>query len=337
MSKVAALPRPGQRPDETALAGPAAVRADRRGGAEREAGAAKKKVLIDADPGTDDALALIAALNSPEMDVLGVTTVGGNASLADTTRNALRLLDHLGSDLPVSRGSARPLRGRFEYAYHFHGAAGLGVRLPGPRTAATAVGAVERIVGAASEYRGALTLIALGPLTNVARAMRSNPRLAGWIAEVVVMGGAVEVPGNVTPHAEFNVYNDPEAAHEVLTSGTPVRLIGLDVTMKLRLDRAGKPWAAGGSVSAKLANRVLAGWFETHPGDSLYHLHDPLAVAAVVEPDLLGYGSARMAVETEDTGRRGKTSAVYGDGPARVAVEVDAGRAGEWVRARLSA
>ena len=218
MSKVAALPRPGQRPDETALAGPAAVRAGRRGGAGREAGAAKKKVLIDADPGTDDALALIAALNSPELDVLGVTTVGGNASLADTTRNALRLLDHLGSDLPVSRGSARPLKGRFEYAYHFHGAAGLGVRLPSPRTAPTAERAVERIVGAASEYRGALTLIALGPLTNVARAMRSNPRLAGWVAEVVVMGGAVEVPGNVTPHAEFNVYNDPEAAHEVLTS-----------------------------------------------------------------------------------------------------------------------
>ena len=293
-----------------------------------------KKVIIDMDPGTDDALALVAALNSPELDILGVTTVGGNASLADTTRNALRLLEHLGSDVPVSRGSARPLKGRFEYAYHFHGAAGLGVRLPRPRMAPMAERAVERIVRVASEYRGGLTLIALGPLTNVARAMRSEPRLAAWLSEVVIMGGAVEVPGNVTPHAEFNVYDDAEASHEVLASGVPARLIGLDVTMELHLDREGDPWASGASVSAKLANRVLANWFGTHEG--LYHLHDPLAVAAVVEPDLLRYRSARVEVETRGPQRRGKTSAVYGDGPVGVAVEVDVPRAGEWVRRRLS-
>ena len=293
-----------------------------------------KKVLIDMDPGTDDALALIAALSSPELDVLGVTTVGGNASLADTTRNALRLLEHLGSDVPVSRGSARPLKGRFEYAYHFHGAAGLGVRLPRPRTTPTTERAVERIVRAASEHRGALTVIALGPLTNVARALRSEPSLAEWLAEVVIMGGAVEVPGNVTPHAEFNVYDDPEAAHEVLTSSVPTRLIGLDVTMEMHLDRSGEPWGDSGSVSAKLANRVLANWFSTHTG--LYHLHDPLAVAAVVEPDLLRYRSACVEVETQDPERRGKTSAVYGEGPVRVAVEVDAVRAGELLRERLS-
>ena len=274
-----------------------------------------KKVLIDMDPGTDDALALIAALNSPELDVLGVTTVGGNASLADTTRNALRLLEHLGSDVPVSRGSARPLKGRFEYAYHFHGAAGLGVRLPRPRTTPTAERAVERIVRAASEHRGALTVIALGPLTNVARALRSEPSLAGWLAEVVIMGGAVEVPGNVTPHAEFNIYDDPEAAHEVLTSGVPARLIGLDVTTEMHLDRSGEPWADGGSVSAKLANRVLANWFSTHTG--LYHLHDPLAVAAVVEPDLLRYRSACVEVETQDPERRGKTSGGLRGGPGQ--------------------
>ena len=293
-----------------------------------------KKVLIDMDPGTDDALALIAALNSPELDILGVTTVGGNASLADTTRNALRLLEHLGSDLPVSRGSARPLKGRFEYAYHFHGAAGLGVRLPRPRTAPTTERAVERIVRAGSEHRGTLTVIALGPLTNVARALRSEPSLAGWLAEVVIMGGAVEVPGNVTPHAEFNVYDDPEAAHEVLASGAPVRLIGLDVTIEMHLDRSGEPWADSGSVSAKLANRVLANWFSTHTG--LYHLHDPLAVAAVVEPDLLRYRSACVEVETQDPERRGKTSAVYGEGPVRVAVEVYAVRAWELLRERLA-
>ena len=294
-----------------------------------------KKVIIDMDPGTDDALALIAALNSPELEILGVTTVGGNASLADTTRNTLRLLEHIGSDLPVSRGSARPLKGRYEYAYHFHGAAGLGVRLPRPRTAPAAERAVERIVRAASEHRGGLALIALGPLTNVARAMRSEPRLAGWLAEVVIMGGAVEVPGNVTSHAEFNIYSDPEAAHEVLTSGTPARLIGLDVTMELHLDRIDKPWADGSGVSARLANRVLTNWFRTHPG--LYHLHDPLAVAAAVEPDLLRYRSACAVVEAQDPERRGKTSAEYGDGPVMVAVEVDAARAGEWVRERLSA
>ena len=150
------------------------------------------------------------------------------------------------------------------------------------------------------------------------------------------MGGAVEVPGNVTPHAEFNVYDDPEAAHEVLASGVPSRLIGLDVTMELHLARSGEPWAAGASVSAKLANRVLANWFRTHPDSSLYHLHDPLAVAAVVEPNLLRYRIARAEVETQHPERRGKTSAVYGDGPVRVAVEVDAVRAAELLRGRLS-
>ncbi len=296
-----------------------------------------KRVFIDTDPGTDDALALIVALNSPELDVEGVTTVGGNATLADTTRNALRLLDHLGSDAPVSRGAARPLRGRFEYAYHVHGAAGLGVRLPRPRAKPTTERAAERILRAASERRGDLTLIALGPLTNVARAMRREPRLAEWVEEVVIMGGAVEAPGNVTPHAEFNVYNDPEAAQEVLTSGAQARLIGLDVTMKLHLSRNGAPWAAGGSVSAGLANRVLGSWFRTHPSSCRYHLHDVLAVAAVVEPGLLQYKRARAGVETRDPERRGKTSAVYSGGPVRVAVDVDAGRARELVRERLSA
>ena len=116
--------------------------------------------------------------------------------------------------------------------------------------------------------------------------------------------------------------------------GVPARLIGLDVTMEMHLDRSGEPWADGGSVSAKLANRVLANWFSTHRG--MYHLHDPLAVAAVVEPDLLRYRSACVEVETQDPERRGKTSGIYGDGPVRVAVEVDSVRAGELLRERLS-
>ena len=294
-----------------------------------------KKVLIDMDPGTDDALALIAALNSPELDVLGVTTVGGNASLADTTRNALRLLEHLGSDVPVSRGSARPLKGRFEYAYHFHGAAGLGVRLPRPRTTPTAERAVERIVRAASEHRGALTVIALGPLTNVARALRSEPTLAEWLAELVIMGGAVEVPGNVTPHAEFNIYDDPEAAHEVLTSSvpSPADRPGRDHGDAPRPERR----ALGGRRKrVGQARQQGARKLVQHASRGMYHLHDPLAVAAVVEPDLLRYRGACVEVETQDPERRGKTSAVYGEGPVRVAVEVDAVRAGELLRERLS-
>ena len=286
------------------------------------------KVLIDTDPGTDDALAMMMALNSPDLDVLGFTTVGGNARLADTTRNALRLLEYLGrTDVPVFRGSARPLRGKFQYAYDVHGAAGLGVRLRSPVTAPHAKRAPQVIMEMASVHRGELTVIALGPLTNIARALVLEPRLAAWIKQIVVMGGAAGVPGNVTPHAEFNIYNDPVAADAVLSSGIPVTLVGLDVTSQTYLTAAARPWVRGDSPAARLSRRILAGSLGPTTGLGRFHLHDPLAVVAAVRPCLFTYQQAAVAVETADPGRTGRTVASYGCGPVAVAVGVDVARA----------
>lgn len=280
-----------------------------------------KIVVIDADAGTDDALALMMAFNSPELDVLGVTTVGGNATLAHTTRNALRLLEYLRRRVPVYRGSARPLRGAFRYAYDFHGPAGLGVRLPEPSWVADPVSAPEALVALGSANRGELVIVALGPLTNVAKALVEEPRLAEWTKELVVMGGAVGVPGNVTPFAEFNVYNDPEAANVVLSSGIPTTLVGLDVCTRTVVTSEEDPWFPGRSGTARLANRVLGNWFSAHPGRR-YDLCDPLAMVAAVDPDVLGYRDADVTVVT-DGPERGRTVARYGGGPVKVATEVD--------------
>ena len=281
-------------------------------------------VIIDTDPGTDDAIALTMALNGPDLDVVGVTTVGGNATLAHTTRNALRVLEHVGrADVPVHRGAARPLRGKYHYGYYFHGAAGLGVRLPAPRTAPHSVRAPEYIVRAASRLRGELTVIALGPLTNIARALAIEPRLAERINELVVMGGAIEVPGNVTPHAEFNIYNDPVAANIVFSSGMPITLVGLDVCTQTYLTRGGIPWVRSDTKAARLTNRIFDSWFATHPESDRYDLCDPLAVVAALRPDLLTYKKAKVAVETGDTERFGRTTAAYGEGPVKVALGVD--------------
>ncbi len=291
-----------------------------------------KAVLIDTDPGTDDALAIMMALNSPELDVRGITTVGGNATLADTTRNALRLMEYLGvpaapdqhgPGIPVALGSARPLRGRYHYGYYYHGAAGLGVRLPTPVTRPAAVTAPELMVELTSAYPGEITVIALGPLTNIARALDLEPKMAGWVAEVVVMGGAVQAPGNITPHAEFNIYNDPLAAKIVLGSGIPIRLIGLDVTTQTCFERDEGAWVPGEAGTALLSRRVLGNWFRSRPGARRYQLHDPLAVVAAVRPDLLAYRPASLGVETEDPVRLGSTVANYGAGPAQVAVAVE--------------
>ena len=181
-----------------------------------------KPVLIDCDPGSDDALAILAALNSPDLDVVGLTTVGGNATIDDTTRNALAILEIGGrAEVPVWRGAGRPLVGEFRFGYDYHGEAGVGIRLEAPATREQPEPAVDAIARTVLDRPGELTLIALGPLTNVAQALRREPKLADEVAEIIVMGGAVEAPGNVTGHAEFNIYNDPAAAGVVFDSGSP--------------------------------------------------------------------------------------------------------------------
>ncbi len=281
------------------------------------------KIVIDTDPGTDDALAIMMALNSPGVEVLGLTTVGGNASLADTTRNALSILERLGrTEIPVSRGAARPLHGAFRYGYHFHGAGGLTVRLPAPTTEPIESRAPEFIIQHARSIPGHLVLIALGPLTNVARAIAREPHLVDWLREIVVMDGAVEVPGNVTPAAEFNAYNDPAAANAVFSSGIPVTLVGLDVCNEVTVERDDAAWLSEDSSLAPLARTILGNWFSNDESRTGYSLCDPLAMAAAVQPGLLTLLDAVVDVDAGDGDRYGKTTARYGDGHVRVASNV---------------
>ncbi len=297
-----------------------------------------RRVIIDTDPGTDDALALLMALNCPDLHIEGITTVGGNATLAQTTRNALRLLDYVagGRAVAVAAGADRPARGSFSYAYHVHGTDGLGVDLPSTARKPRRADAVDFIHDRALAAPGQVSVIALGPLTNVAAALDRRPDVAKAISEIVVMGGAVDVPGNITPHAEFNIFEDPWSANGVFASGVPVTLVGLDVTHKTSMHRDGGPlWFEGTSRSAQLGNRILANSFRERAGVQEFYLHDPLAVAAAVEPELLTYRRAQVEVVT-DGDERGRTVASFGDGPVRVALGVDVGRAVEVVRTLIS-
>lgn len=298
-----------------------------------------RSVIVDTDPGTDDALALMMALNSPDLLVEGITTVGGNAALPETTENALRLVEHLegkNSSKRIAVGADSPLHGSFTHAYHVHGSQGLGISLPASMLKPHALNAVEFIHHCISRSPGRIAVIAIGPLTNVAAALHKHPDIVNAVSEVVVMGGAIEVPGNITPHAEFNIHEDPWAANAVFTSGVPVTLIGLDVTQRTYMHRRDSPeWFKGGSTSAQLGNRILSDRFRELDDKQEFHLHDPLAVAATIQPDVLTCRRARVSVVT-DGRERGRTVATYGEGSVQVAVSVDVKRAVEIVRRLIS-
>ncbi len=171
------------------------------------------RVIIDTDPGVDDAIAILMALAWPELELVGMTTVGGNVPVSRGTRNALALLEYAGrQEVRVAQGAARPCRGRFGYSYPFHGLSGLSRRLPNPKTRPAKDDATKYLAAKLQDNPGQITLVALGPLTNLAILLKRYPAALGLAASAVVMGGAIECCGNVTPYAEFNSYSDPVAA-----------------------------------------------------------------------------------------------------------------------------
>jgi inosine-uridine nucleoside N-ribohydrolase len=200
----------------------------------------KHTIIIDCDPGIDDALAIMMALAAPdELDIAGITTVGGNVGVAETTRNALALAALSGRRVPVARGADHPLVVEKSRAVSVHGADGLGgVKLPEPAWAVEEASAWEFIRDAADRLDGRLELVAIGPLTNVAIALAAYPRLARTIRAIHMMGGSAGL-GNVTPAAEFNTYVDPHAAAAVFQSGIPIVMYGLDVTSRAALTAPG--------------------------------------------------------------------------------------------------
>ena len=270
------------------------------------------QVIIDCDPGHDDALALLLAAGDPRLRLLGVTTVAGNQTLDKTTRNALRILALAGvTDVPVAAGCARPLVGDLTVAEDIHGSSGLdGPDLDGPVAEVAGVHAVElmrRLIMGGDEP---VTLIATGPLTNVALLLRGHPEVVPRVRRVVFMGGSTE-RGNTTPYGEFNVVTDPEAADIVLRSGLPLTMIGLNVTHQaLATEEVIAEFLALGTRLGVICAELMTFFASTYRrvfGFEHPPVHDPIAVAAVLVPSIVRTVAAPVAVELTGTHTRGAT------------------------------
>jgi purine nucleosidase len=270
-----------------------------------------KKILIDCDPGIDDALAIALAVGSPDLDLVGLTTVGGNVDLDNTTNNALCLLDYYGAEgVPVARGSCRPLFREPLTARDVHGPRGLGtVELPPTTSAVVDAHAVDFLVDTLASEPGEISLAAVGPLTNVALALRKEPRIAEWAKEFVVMGGSF-TRGNKTPAAEFNIAADPEAA--AVCFGAPWRpvMVGLDLTRQARASAEVRTRFSGlGRLESELLSPCLDFYgdsvqYRAHEGPPI---HDACAVAHVLDASLLATVPARVDVETHGRFTSGMT------------------------------
>ena len=262
-------------------------------------------ILIDCDPGHDDAIAVLLALASPEVEVLGVTTVAGNQTLEKTTANAIRVLDFVGrDDIPVAPGAARPLQREPFVAAYVHGETGLdGPDLPPPQREPVDQHAVEFL----GERVSGTTLVAVGPLTNVALLLEQHPEARP--DRIVLMGGSIGL-GNVTPAAEFNIWADPEAAARVFASGLDVTMVGLDVTHEalLRGPEVERLRVSGrtGRMVAELQDFFHRFHAETYGFDGS-PIHDAVAVAHVLRPDLVRTERLHVAVECSSELTRGRT------------------------------
>ena len=260
------------------------------------------QVILDTDPGVDDAIAILMALACPWLNVIGLTTTAGNVPLARATRNALAILEHVGHpNIPVCRGAARPVRGRYAYARHVHSASGLTRRLPDPSIAPSQTPAVSFLAQSLLDNPGEITVIALGPLTNLARLLRRHPAALPAAKRIVVMGGAVNVPGNISTHAEFNFYSDPTAARMVIESGIPLTLIELAACRQVYLSDDQAPMASADNPLGKLASEMLTGWFRKDSTRQQFHLYDPLTILAVTHPHVVRLQRVGITVVDSDT------------------------------------
>ncbi|WP_374299137.1 nucleoside hydrolase [Paracoccus sp. (in: a-proteobacteria)] len=267
-----------------------------------------RKIIIDTDPGQDDAVAILLALASPELEVLGLTAVAGNVPLPLTELNARKIIELAGrTDIPVFAGCDRPLSRKLVTAENVHGTTGLdGIELPAPTTPLQAQHAVDFIIDTLRrEPAGSVTLVPIGPLTNIATAFRRAPDIVARVEQVVLMGGAYFEVGNVTPAAEFNIYVDPEAAAAVFASGVPLVVMPLDVTHDALTSR---DWIDGMRELPGRCGPAVASWtdfFERFDkakyGSEGAPLHDPCTIAWLLRPDL--FQGRRINVEIETEGR----------------------------------
>lgn len=269
-------------------------------------------IILDCDPGHDDAIAILLAVQSPRIDLRAVTTTFGNGSIDDTTRNALTVLTLIGAtSVPVGRGASRSMAGDLDLGNYVHGISGLdGSKLPEPTFAPSHLNAIDLMRKVLQESLEPITVVATGPITNVAQLLKSHPEVWKNIQEIVFMGGSTE-RGNHTPTAEFNTYADPEALEVVLSSGLPIRMVGLNLThqalatpnvvskMRGMNHTIGKVCAEWMGFFGSSYNAV---WnFESPP------VHDPCTIAALIDPTLINWKECFVAVETRGEWTRGTT------------------------------
>ncbi len=270
-----------------------------------------EKVIIDTDPGVDDAMAVLYACISPDIELMGLTSIFGNVTTEIATRNALALLELAGVSAPVARGAEKPLvQDQREPAWEVHGREGFGDVPPmSPKKQAVEESAAEFICRVVNEIPGEIILCPVGPLTNIALALRHDPSIASKVKGVTIMGGSIDEGGNVTPYAEANIWQDPHAADEVFAADWPITLVGLDVThrvictpedFKSLTDDAPK---LGGFL-----NDAAQFYFQFHRKvDGIYgcHMHDPTAVISILHPELfdVDHQPLEVIVEGEEIGR----------------------------------
>jgi purine nucleosidase len=290
--------------------------------------------ILDCDPGHDDMVAILLAAAHPRVDLLAITTVAGNGTLERTTHNARAVCTLAGiRDVPIAAGAPGPLVGTLRTAAHVHGESGLGgAELPDPDVPLAPEHAVELMASVLREASEPVTLVPTGPLTNVALLLRTHPGLAERVREIVLMGGSTDI-GNVQPLAEFNIHVDPEAADLVFSSGLPVTMCGLNVTHQALATEPVMERLRG--LGTPLAETVveLLGFFRDRYrelwGLPAPPVHDPVAVARIIDPELVRCEEAHVAVELHGTHTRGATVCdrfgVRGRTPnAHVAMELDA-------------
>ncbi len=282
------------------------------------------KLIIDTDPGIDDAMAIFYAAAAPEIELLGLTTIFGNVTTAIATRNALRLLEAAGIDTPVARGAEKPLMmPPFTPSAHVHGDEGFGDIPPAdPTGQPVQEDAADFLCRMAREHKGELVICPIGPLTNIAHAIQRDPDFASNVARIVIMGGSLEEGGNITPHAEANIYHDPHAAEVLFASGARVEMVGLDVTHRVLCTESDFESVAAkapdlGGMLQEMSHYYLAFYRSVGKLDGC-SLHDPAAVIACTHPHLFGLREVPVAVicEGEEIGK----TAVTNDG--RTAIHV---------------
>ncbi|OIW21028.1 hypothetical protein TanjilG_27658 [Lupinus angustifolius] len=264
-----------------------------------------EKLIIDTDPGIDDSMAIMMAFRSPEVEILGLTTIFGNAATEDATRNALVLCEIAGQHIPVAEGSHEPLKGgKPRIADFVHGKDGLGnLFLPSPKANKIEKSACEFLVEKVSEYPGEVSVLALGPLTNIALAIKSDSSFASKVKRIVVLGGAFFALGNVNPAAEANIHGDPEAADIVFTSGANIVVVGINITTQVQFTDADllALKESKGKYAPLLSDmcKFYRDWHVKSDGVHGIFLHDPVSFVAVVRPDLFTYKTGVVRVETQ--------------------------------------